>query len=160
MIFLIFISILSVFSVLLYYMVTANSDYNIFDNYESFIFAGTTGSLSARKTKCEYSKIESNSASFSLSCNRGTIFKNKPIASEQTKNSLTNCRSELDKINQINENYTLYQISYTEAKVCNTDNTQCNITLTSINATTYPYAAYPFSCSDSQYPLGAITFTD
>lgn len=52
MIFLIFVSVLSVFSVLLYYMVAINSDYNILENYESFIFGGTAGSLSARKSKC------------------------------------------------------------------------------------------------------------
>lgn len=160
MIFLIFISVLSVFSVLLYYTISINSDYNILENYESFIFGGTAGSLSARKNKCQYSVVTSGSGSFQLQCNRGTITFKGAILSEQTKNSLANCRSEADKLNKVNENYTLYQISYSESQTCNSQQTQCNITLSSINSTSYPYVSYAYSCSGSQYPVGSITFTD
>ena len=52
MCFFIFISILSVFSVLLYYMISINNGFDLTGNYANFVFAGTAGSLSAERFKC------------------------------------------------------------------------------------------------------------
>jgi hypothetical protein len=90
--FLVFASVLSAFSILLYFLASVESGIDVSDNYQNFIFSGTVGSLSSEAMKCDYSVLDNGKASFNLKCNSGVLQIGWFIYSEETLNSIQNCR--------------------------------------------------------------------
>ena len=75
--FLCFVGILSLISIGMYYIVSIDLEFPITENYENFIFAGTTGIMASQFSKCRYGSIEPDGANFkvdfSVYCAEGKV---------------------------------------------------------------------------------------
>jgi hypothetical protein len=91
--------VLSIFSIValgIAYWVSLQNEINPISNYQVFLFSTTMGSFSSNYMKCKYaSKAQVGlgwKAEFLLECPVGQIHEFGPVVSDNSEDSLTNCK--------------------------------------------------------------------
>ena len=97
------ITIIAILSFLLCIWVATQNNFNITQTYSSFLFSTTLGVFAAEKSKCSYSKINSNTnvtnlasypynAAVELYCPYGRVSYFGSVFSNTSSSSLYDCR--------------------------------------------------------------------
>ena len=153
-----FMGLLSLLSCAICYAVAFQSNIETTKTYQNFLFSTTYGAFGANKYQCSYSTLNTttNEAIFNLNCPSGSINRFQAVFSNESLNSLFNCRNQRKKLQYKDVNYKTQSFILLNSTACdNNDSSKCQEKLT-FNANTKVVnncktIAYNYQCLDSMY---------
>jgi hypothetical protein len=109
------------------YWVGLKNEVNPIQNYQNFFFATTIGTFTANDLKCKYAVNNQRKFEFNLTCSVGSILKYSPVFTENTEESIGNCRVETQKfLSKDDQSKIIPNTSYTINQAdCNSS--PCNV---------------------------------